>query len=91
MKINEGFKSRAPAVSPLDSLDDAFPSPEVGLFVISFEYPGVVRSPAKVVVPSSFGRREYIEINWMLVGRHDDTYSFGGNNMLLDIAAIQGV
>lgn len=37
-----------PSYSPLDSLDDALPSPELAFFVISFEYPGVVNSPAKV-------------------------------------------
>lgn len=35
-------------ILPLDSLDD-FPSPEFPFFVISFEYPEVVKSPAKVV------------------------------------------
>lgn len=39
--------------SPRDSLDDPFPSPEFVFFVISFEYPEVVNSPAKVVAGSS--------------------------------------
>lgn len=38
---------------PLDSLDDALPSTEFPFFVISFEYPEVVNSPAKVVCGSS--------------------------------------
>lgn len=40
-------------MSPLDSLVDAFPSPAFPFFVISFEYPDVDRSPAKVVGGSS--------------------------------------
>lgn len=39
--------------SPLDSLDDGFPSLELEFLLISFEYPDVVRSPARVVVASS--------------------------------------
>ena len=39
--------------SPLDSLDEAFKSPELPFLVISFEYPVVVKRPARVVVGSS--------------------------------------
>lgn len=45
--------SKSKPKPPLDSLDAAFPSPELEFFVISFEYPDVVKSPASVVVGSS--------------------------------------
>lgn len=50
--------------SPLDSLDDALPSPEFEFLVISFEYPGVVNSPAKV-----FG----VASSWSAIKRENQT------------------